>query len=177
MANFSSNEVINFVNNNIKRNTFGVVLTTATVPTMRKTNNPYVGRVTKITKSVNVAFGRDYAEKVNKELAERGLQADFKAAKASGKVRYDDFFDVSDDGSKFYLRVMFNANSKSEVSYLVDGRLATAAEVGEIKAFMPSSAPSAKQMAHGLTSAETIKFVGYLTDNIVSIQQGDRVLK
>ena len=45
----------------INKGTFGITLVAMTEPSgMRKTNNPYVGRVKKISYTTNVALGYDY---------------------------------------------------------------------------------------------------------------------
>lgn len=178
MKNF--NEISAFVFANIQRNAFGVTLVTETEPKMNKRGNPFYGRVVKRTRSVNVALGRDYEKRVNKDLADKGLAPTFKSAKPSGRHIYDKtmFFEQSDtDADKFYLRVMYNRNSKSYVTYLIDGRDATPQELKELEEWLPKSAPSAKQSACGLDEGEQEIFRAYLTTSIVEIAQGSKVLK
>ena len=174
------NKIFSFVANNIVRNSFGCVLVTETQPKMNKRGNDLYGRVTKRTTSINVALGRDYENRINKDLERNGLAPMFHVERPSGRHVCDKqmFFEQSDtDADKFYLRVMYNPNSKVTTEWFVDGRAATDAEIEIIKSFLPKAAPSAKQMACGLSAEKTETFRSYLTTSIVSIKQGEKVLK
>jgi hypothetical protein len=164
---------------NLTRNTFGIVVTANTEPKMRKTNNPYMGRVRKVSTYTNVALGRDYQAAVNSRLEQSGEKADFVAAPPRGMHHYGQggFLLQSDsDESKYYLRLTMNRNTKIESRYMVDGRAATDAEVAEIKTFLPSVAPSAKQAASGLSDEDQVRLVSVNIENIEEIRQGNRVL-
>ena len=172
--------IISWVRSNIGRNQFGVTITTKTEPKMNKTNNPYFGRVEKVKTSHNVALGRDYAAKVNKDLEAHGLEPNFKAQKASGRspLGTDLLFEVKDtDPNICYIRVMYNKNSKSTEEFYLDNRLATPEEVASIKEFLPKSSAPKKQMACGLAEEDCERIVCYKLDSIVEIKQGAKVLK
>lgn len=62
-----------------KKATFGVEIITETIPAMRKTNNPFVGRVTKITHYIDGVLGVDYQKTVNRRLAKNGLEANYQS--------------------------------------------------------------------------------------------------
>lgn len=172
-------EVVNFLNGMV-RNTFGVVVTTNTEPRMNKTNNPYFGRVRKVSVITNVALGRDYENAVNARLGREGLETDFKAAKPNGKHHYGEggyLLQSDKDAEKFYLRLTENKNTTRKVVWLLDGREATAEEVAAIKVFVPICGGSAKQAAHGLDADNEVKLTDVLLENVTEIRQGNKVLK
>lgn len=175
-----NNIIISWVRSNIGRNTFGVTITTKTEPKMNKTNNPFFGRVYKITTSKQVALGRDYAAKVNKDLAANGLENNFKAQKPSGRspLGTDLLFEVNDKNPNIcYLRVMYNSNSNKEEQWFLDGRLATPEEIAAIKKWLVKSSASKKQMSHGLKKEQCESITCYDLRNIIEIKQGAKVLK
>ena len=175
-----NNIIISWTRANIGRNQFGVTLVTKTEPKMAKTNNPYFGRVTKVKVSTNVALGRDYAAKVNKDLEANGLEGTFKAQKASGRspLGTDLLFEVNDNNPNIcYMRVMYNKNSKTSEEIFLDGVKATPEEVKAIKEFFPKASPSKKQMACGLAEEDCERIVCYKLESIVEIKQGAKVLK
>lgn len=159
----------------IVRNSFGVCAITETDPTMRKTNNPYVGRVKKVTYYTNIAVGRVYENGVNNRLEKEGLAPDFETEKQKGRTWVDfPYFEVSDkDPNQHYLRLTLNKNTTTRVIYMVDGREATNVEVDEIKTFLSNSnKSSAKQSAMGLADEDQVKTFAVKTENVVSLWQG-----
>lgn len=165
--------------NNLTRNTFGICVVANTEPKMRKTNNPFLGRVRKVSTYTNVALGRDYQAAVNSRLEQSGEKADFVAAPPRGMHHYGQggyLLQSDSDENKFYLRLTMNRNTKIVSRYVVDGREATEAEVEAIKSFLPSVAPSGKQAASGLTDEDQVRLVSVNIDNIEEVRQGNRVL-
>lgn len=169
--------VSNFIER-INKGTFGIVMVAMTDPSgMRKTNNPYVGRVKKLTKTTNVALGYDYVNYLKAKLAKEGLTTDYASQKPNGKSWYQHpYILVSDkDATKHYLRCYYRPNTQTKVVWLVDGREATKEEVEEIKSFIPTKTMSKVQASLGLTEENEVICRDYTFDNIILLKQGDKV--
>lgn len=160
----------------IKRNTFGVVIVVETIPTMRKTNNPFLGRVSKVSTYTNVALGRDYENAVNNvgERTDANTTRTFKADAPKGQTwsDYPYFLQSIKDSEQFYLRMTMNKNTKIDSVFYLDGRLATDTEVADIKFFISSSNGSAKQADYGIKEEDFVRPISVKVENIISVQQG-----
>lgn len=137
----------NFVRG-LKKGTFGIQMLSVTIPTMRKTNNPFLGRVQKVTYSTNVCFGYDYASylygKAKKQGALNGRTlADFKAEVEAPKgmnwIEFPFFLQSEKNSQQEYLRCYYNANSNSYSVYLLDGKVADEEEEKKILSFISAS--------------------------------------
>lgn len=175
----------------INKGTFGITLIAMTVPSDMKKgleynrstkeyriNNPYFGRVKKISYTANVALGYDYENYIEARAKKLGLNVtDFKAEKPKGKTWFDHpYLLVSDDdATKHYLRCYYRPNTITKVIWLVDGRLATASEIEVIKSFIPEKKVSAKQESFGFTSETEVVVRDYSFDSVVALYQGDKV--
>lgn len=136
---------------------FESIVWEGSMSSMRKTNNPYVGRVRKIVKGTNYQFGVSYENKVNNERERQGLERDFVPQSPKGRewVVYPKILRSTKDADKTYLRVSTTANSTTEVVYLVDDRLATKEEVAEILSFIP---PHDKTLVFDLNTDNILKW-------------------
>ena len=155
---------------------------TATIPNMRKTNNPYIGRVKKMTSYVAVALATSYENGIHTAQEKSGVTADFKAENKSYMHYINDFvLALNSDESKLYLKMQWsqkmlsNGVTKIESYYIVDGRLATEAEVKEIKSFIPDKKPSQKQLDNGVKLEEIRYYTTTSLDNVLAIKQGSAV--
>lgn len=170
------NSVIEFVKN-VSRGTFGISLITLTEPKMRKTNNPYFGRVHKATYLTNVALGYNYENSVNNRLDRKGLETDFQAEKPKGKSwdEYPYILKSDKDASIKYLRCTMRQNTKAKSVYILDGKIVTDASVeAEIKGFIPTSSTSKKQAESGLDDAEQVVVRDYKLDGVIYLGQGEK---
>ena len=144
---------------NAVRCTF-ISFVSVTIPTMRKTNNPYFGRVQKRTTASGVLFNATYIgyDENGNELpkGERG-----KEPLRWGKWRK--FRKTIDHNGKVYMRCYFTNNSHIVSEYLVDGRLATETEKAEILSFISQSGTPTTD-AHGKITRD------YDTTNIVYLK-------
>ena len=161
----------------LTKGVFGVVIIAKTEPRMRKTNNPYFGRVQKVTRLANVAIGYNYENVVNNRLEQEGKgQLHFTAQKPNGKSwikGYENLFLVADkDGTTEYLRTTMRRNTKPTTMYLVDGKEATPSQEAEIKTFTETSAKPKNQ---GLNDGDEVIVRDYKVENIVSIQLGEKM--
>lgn len=162
------NDIFDFINA-FRNGTFGSVLVADTEPTMRKTNNPYVGRVRKVCRLSNIAIGYSYETYVNARRLRENLSADFKACPlqwGEWKKNYENV--VLTHKGEDYLRVTMLPNTNVEVTYMVDGRVATESEINEIKSFLSKSSSSRQ----GLTNEVIVR--AYKVSNIVSLTQGEK---
>lgn len=132
----------------LTKGTFGIQVLSVTIPTMRKTNNPFLGRVQKITYSTNVCFGYDYASYLFGKAKKQGVLngrtlADFKAEVSKPKgmnwIEFPFFLQSEKDSQQEYIRCYYNANSKSYSIYLLDGKVADEEEEKRILSFISSS--------------------------------------
>ena len=154
----------------MNKGTFGVEIITETEPAMRKTNNPFVGRVTKITHYINAVLGIDYQNAVNNRLVRKGLENNYQAEAPKGKKHYNAFFYQSLDGETFYLKIGMYKNTTSHSILFLDGQPATPAEIEQIKPFLQSkSANIQKQADAGLNETEQYHIVTPKTQNVVKI--------
>lgn len=147
----------------ILRNGNAVDIEVATEPKMRKTGNPYMGRVKKHTGYIGVDFGASYTEEVNKRRMEEGKAADFQAKKSL----YEDvneFFVRK--GEQIYLRMLLKKGNAKRVIWEVDGRPATEAEVEEIKGFLQGGGSAKNQ---GLESGNEVEIRVVKIENIVAV--------
>ena len=167
----------------LRKGVFGVHVTTHTEPKMNRTNNPYYGRVRKVTDYHNIALGTDYANTINNRLERLGIEGNYVAEKAKGMHRYNDFLLQSDkDENQFYLNIIFDRSEGShtdEEVYLVDGRLATAEETKEIKWWIEQAKSKSgcdKQEKAGLDKKEQVRIIRPKLQNVVKITLGARVI-
>ena len=170
-------ECLSSVVKSIARNTFGVCVVLETIPRMRKTANPFIGRVTKVTRYSNVALGRDYYNTIGNKLDKLDLaKCEVEHEKPKGMTWLDyPYFLVSDkDDTQIYLRLTLNKNTHIVSEYYLDGVLATDDEVALIKTFIQSSGSSAKQTALGIDDDEQVKPFSPKVEGIKCLWQGDK---
>lgn len=157
------------------KGTFGIIVQTRTVPSMRKTGNLFEGRVTKVTTYTNPVLGVSYENCVKSRLNKAGLSPEFTSSPLSGTHWISSYMLESDKHPEVqYLRLTKCGTMTTVTStYYVDGREATPEEVAIIKTFEDSHHGSAKQESAGLKPEEQVWVVNPKVDNILSLQQGD----
>ena len=155
----------------VKKGTMGVNILVCTEPKMNKRNNPFYGRVRKVSIRTNIRFGIDYESSVNGRLESENKVADFSAEKPNGKhwVNYPYLLGSDKDDNQKYLRVYPCENTKNHTYYIIDGeRFATDEEVEIIKSFLPKSNNTAWQ--GGLD--KKLNCQDYKVENVLAIKQG-----
>ena len=162
----------------MKKGIFGVEILTETEPAMRKTNNPFVGRVKKITHYVNAILGVEYQNVVNNRLTRSGNEANYQSEAPKGKRHYNAFFYQSlNDESVFYLKIGIYKNTTCKSTYTVDGHEATQSELETLKPFLQSkSANVQKQQDAGLNETEQYHIVAPKTSNVLKITCGTKTI-
>jgi hypothetical protein len=128
------------------------------VPEMRKTDNPYFGRVYKLVKA-NGQVGADYERSVNKQLWQNGEDDDFAVGPHKWGEYVDSCFIANKDGSRVYLR--FQERSRVEQYFLEENDEQIDPEV--LKPWLPKE------------REQTIKYRNFAVDNIMWIQWGGEI--
>ena len=153
-----------------------------TEPKMNKKNNPFFGRVKKVTSQSGIHCGTSYENSVNNALSRSGSTEHFDSAKPNGKHYISDFIQASNsDESVHYFPLQYTRKQvneglvKTKSYYLVDNRLATASEVELIKQFLPTKKPSSKQINHGMNEENEVIYIAPKVCNILAIKQGGAI--
>jgi hypothetical protein len=110
-------------------------------PTMRKTNNPFIGRVKKVSR-VNGMVGWNYQNSVNNQREREGNEEEFVAHPRKWGERVQGTPFVTHKG-QVYLEL--KVQNVQGTTYFLDNRPATDAEIEAIQAFMPKRAGSGRQ--------------------------------
>ena len=161
----------------MNKGVFGVEIITETEPSMRKTNNPFVGRVKKISTYANAILGVDYQNCVNGRLARTGNEANYVSEAPKGKKWYNAFFYVSLDDETFYLKIGMYKNTSVKSSYMIDGQPATDEQLAELKPFLQVKPQGVQKQADaGLNEEEQYKIVAPKATNVVLVRLGERII-
>ena len=120
-----------------------------TEPKMRKTNNPYFGRVEKVSQT-NVTVGAIYQNSVNRQSEREGNEkaGDFEAMSLPWGQWLVPNKLITHKG-KLYLRAQVNAHMVPDVTYEIDGKEATSEQLAELETFIQTRKPSARQKEQG----------------------------
>jgi len=120
----------------VERGTF-CNLVSNTVPTMRKTNNPFVGRVRKIN-SVNYYLGGNYQKRVNVNMEKEGIERNFVSQKPKGKTHVSECVLLDDKtGLVHYCMVERFDEIKTNPVYMLDGVEMSNEQKTEMFSFFP----------------------------------------
>lgn len=166
-------EIFNSVKD--RKGQMGICVTYLVDASMNKTNNPYYGRVKKLTTISNARLGVSYTNCVNGKLERMGEQPNYQAGKSTTDF-VNDFIQVSKDGTKYYLKVGINSRTTTDSVYYLDGRIATDQEMADIKNHLKKSAPSQRQIAAGIDADEVYRHITPNVENIIHIWQGGTTL-
>lgn len=176
----SVSSVMNFIETLTKG--AGVNVKISTIPTMRKTNNPFIGRIAKITEYSGVVLGVRYMSKINGSISRSGNTNEYEPNAPKGSHRFNDFLYQSDkDETIFYLNIMWVKKQmgnlvRTKVNYLVDNRLITENEKQLLDTFLPvKNYDCAKQLENGIDDLEQICVNRPKLSNVLSIKQGEKI--
>lgn len=161
-----------------KKATFGVEIITETIPAMRKTNNPFFGRVTKITHYIDGVLGVDYQKTVNRRLAKNGRKANYKSEAPNGKKHYNAFFYQSlNNENVFYLKIGIYSNTITHSILFLDGQPATPAQIAQIEPFLQTKSNNVQKQADaGLTNEQQYHIVAPKASNVLKIWKGKQTI-
>ena len=135
----------------------------ATEPKMRKTANPYFGRVCKHTAYLGVDFGKNYTDEVNRRREEEGKTTDFQAQKSTYE-EVNKYFVRK--GEQLYLRMILRQDNEKKVIWYVDDRPATETEIAEIKTFLQGGGSAKNQ---GLEKGNEVQYRVVKIENVVAV--------
>lgn len=154
----------------MNKGTFGVEIFTETEPAMRKTGNPFIGRVKKLTHYVNAILGVDYQNAVNNRLTRNGSEANYQSETPKGKKHYNAFFYQSLDGETFYLKIGMYKNTTCHSILFLDGQPATPAQIAQIEPFLQVKSNNVQKQADaGLTTENQYHIVSPKVSNVLKI--------
>ena len=127
----------------------------------------HLGRVQKFCRQ-SLQVGCSYENSVNNKLERKGLGRTFR----SSRLRWGRWFILNriiEHRGKYYARFYKTANSNPQITYLVDGRVATPRETEIIKRYDSLYTFSRRQSMHGLSVTEQTNVRNYELTNIISI--------
>lgn len=183
MSNVSVNNAVNFISNTFAKGAASrIVIVKETKMNKGKgaNRNPYLGRVFEVVSYGGWVLGTNYAVSVGNAAERSGCEGAEVNTKPTWHVRFNDFFEVSKkDESKFYLQIQRSEQQGQQVvrTYFLDGRIATPAEVDEIKAWLPSRSEtmSSTQVAAGVSEDNERHYRLIALENVAVIAQGVKV--
>ena len=121
------NEIINVnvlelvqILSNIEKPTFCNIVT-ETVPKMRKTNNPFFGRIVKLNET-RILIGTNYENRVNNNLSKENKETDFVVSKNNVGEHFSKCVLFNENTQKFYLQYERFDEIKPKTTYLCDGQ-------------------------------------------------------
>lgn len=137
-------------------------------PSMRKTNNPFVGDCIKVTNIVCQA-GVSYSNSLENRTGNKQ-----EVEPMRGKHHIDWIIAQSDkDPQQYYICLQRVANAKTNSMYFhKNGDLYTTEEVVELKSFFYEKKDSPKQESIGLVGKDQVQPFQVKLENIISIKQG-----
>ena len=134
---------------------------------MNKTNNPYFGRVTKLSIE-RMQFGYSYQNAVNNRLDKVGEEKDFIADKLVwGEWLYPN--KVITHKGALYMRTYNMKNAEYRCFYMVDGRKATPQEIAEFTPFIQKSSSFSKKQAESGLVENQVKPKNFKFSSLVRI--------
>lgn len=140
-----------------------------TDPDMYLRNNPFRGRVKKVT-ITPMQFGYSYQNAVNNRLDREGCEANFEADALSWGAWVKGMENkVIEHKGMHYLRTYCVRNAKPRTFYLLDGHLASTEEYAEFSQFFKAPSTSAKQEEAGLAEELQVKPRNYKFSSLVAV--------
>lgn len=119
-----------------------VTIVTRTEPDMRKTGNPFVGRVVKVSR-VNGMLGFNYSNSVNRQLEREGEVADFVAQPRKWGNRIEGTPLVEHKGN-YYVEMKVEKSLGHRFEW-TDGTILDDKAIENMKVFMPIKSSSSSQ--------------------------------
>jgi hypothetical protein len=113
---------------------------------MNKSNNPYFGRVRKITYN-RFMLGYDYQNRVNNNMNKEDIQGTFVSQKPSGRTHVSKCVTIDDKtNSVYYVNLEYFKENKLKTEILLDGEIVTDVNLlNDIKSFKVKSYPNTNQ--------------------------------
>lgn len=160
-----------------------VVVNKSADSAMRKTGNPFLGRVTIRKTYSGYVMGTDYSNSLTntaERMGNEGEKPNLKKVWHKPTERFGEWFSTDKKTeSKVYLKLQRNNQQlgyKVDTAYYLDGVLATPSEVAEIEGWLTkrTHTQSSTQREMGIDKEHEQSFILPQIDSIVLIKQGDR---
>lgn len=151
-------EILRNVNNRVM-----VEITTSTDPDMRKTNNPFIGKVKKV-QTLRVTLNQDYAELVNSARILEGKTPDFQAKPRPWGVKIQNTPLVENKGS-FYVEGIVSGEAPAPAIYKM---LGIEIDKSILLPFLPAKNESAKR--NQLLDKNEVTVRTFKVENIVALK-------
>ena len=159
---------------------------TATIPTMNKRNNPFIGRVKKVTIYSSCQMGISYQNAMQNAYKRTNGEASAQAYEVqanTGKGTWIDGlvnFITENEKDARYLHVFLHKRTKKYVFYLLDGKLVKSGtdlfdEVASWdKNFNKQRTACPKQADYGISDYEITGVITPKVENVIEVVQSDR---
>ena len=156
---------------------------------MNKRNNPYYGRVKKLTVYNSIKFGVSYANVMERQATKAGntpfkpYEVSTNTGKGNWVVGLKDILTRNEETGKEYLHIAIYPESKTESYYILDGLIVKkdSKVYEEIRSWDNSlkkaKEPCEKQKGYGVTKEVLVKTPTFILANVISIKQGAKVWK
>lgn len=149
-----------------------VNIVTETEPRMRKTNNPYLGRVKKQTRQ-NYLLGSKYEQRVQNNEKKEGLDVQFKTESSRVGRHLSKVVLYNDKTNTHYLQLEpFTEIVPSEVTFFLDGNEVNEIDMILLQDFIQNSTESQKQVQDKKVFVKCPKF-----ENILEMTMSDTIYK
>ena len=139
----------------IDMSTFAEV-TAITEPKMRKTDNPFFGRVEKISK-MNVNFGGIYKNAVEKKMEKEGIEGNYEPAPLKWGQHYRDSRVIIEHKGNYYAQLRPLRADYVSYRWAENLKEMTEQEIQEMKTFFPQKKEGSRQPAENKVIIRTIK--------------------
>ena len=128
--------------------------------------NPFYNRVNTATESLRCQIGKDFENAVNNRITTPDTTFE---AEPLPWGEWDTFPRLIAHKGNFYLRYYVEKNTRTSITYYLDGDVASDTEVADIVATLYPKRESATQAAVGINSAKQVKPKDVAIANIVSV--------
>lgn len=170
---FTFDEIGHFVDDLARKTQKGLAAVSVTEPKMRKRGNPYFGRVKKITFYRDFLFA-SYANTVNGASATKsGATGTYIPEKTfchhiEGKL-HNVIMQSNTDPNQYYFNFVTKESTTILPTLIIDGKVATAEQVAEIKPFLTQSTLCQKQKDFGIADDQQVKPLRIKLQNVICL--------
>lgn len=170
---FTFDQIANFVSDLARKTQKGLAAVSVTEPKMRKRGNPYAGRVKKVTFYRDFLFA-SYANTVNGASATKsGVTETYVPEKTfchhiEGKL-HKVIMQSNTDPNQYYFNFVTKDSTTIRSTLIIDGKVATAEQVAEIKPFLTQSSICKKQQEFGIVDEQQVKPLRPKLENVVCL--------
>jgi len=165
----------------------GTTIVAISTPQMRKTDNQYYGRVTKITKYTGVQIGTNFTRAKMESAKRSGVEFDPTESMIprKGSMEYINQFILQDpDSGEFYIPIQWteknriNGIVKIESTFLLDECPMTQWEFKDmVDNYLQPSRDYVPADQENFEPGEVRKYLTLKFDNILTIKQGQKLLR